>query len=138
MVQEEQMNTEMNEADVAREAYLHRHDPEEWVDEEEEIVVRPARTAVISCRLPLEEMGALEDAAREAGEKLSEFVRRAVALRIGVRKPHPQISVVADVATEEGFPRTTWPYRSTPEESNAPYSTVISAPTLVASAAAGI
>jgi hypothetical protein len=133
MVREEQMNTEMNEAELAREAYLHRRDLAEWIDEEEQIVVRPARTAVISCRLPLDEMETLEDAAREAGEKLSEFVRKAVTLRIGVRHPRAQISVVANTATEENHPQTTWSYRNTPEESNAPYSTVLPAPALVPS-----
>jgi len=133
MVQEEHMNSEMNEAELAREAYLHRHDPEEWIDEEEQIAVRPARTAVISCRLPLDEMEALEDAAREAGEKLSEFVRKAVTLRIGVRHPRAQISVVTNTATEENRPQTTWSYRNTPEESHAPYSTIIPPPALVPS-----
>ncbi len=133
MVREEQMNSEMNEAELAREAYAHRHDPEEWIDEEEQIMVRPARTAVISCRLPLDEMEALEDAAREAGEKISEFVRKAVTLRIGARHPRAHISVVTNTAAEENRPRTTWSYRNTPEESNAPYSIVVPAPALVPS-----
>ncbi len=66
---------------LARELYEHRHDPEEWADEAEEIQVRPSQTTVVSCRLPKEEFLALEESARAAGETVSEYVRKAIALR---------------------------------------------------------
>jgi Ribbon-helix-helix protein, copG family len=70
-------------ADDARELYEHRHDPGEWEDEAEPIEVRPAPTAVVSVRLPRNEMDALEAAAAAAGESLSEFVRKAIGWRLG-------------------------------------------------------
>ena len=71
----------MNEKDAARELYEHRNDPEEW-GEEEEIEVKPRRSSVVSFRLPPEEFAALERAMENTGESLSEFIRKALAMRL--------------------------------------------------------
>ncbi len=75
------MSRKRREEDVARELHEHRDDPEEWSEEAVEATVRPARTAVVSCRFPLDEIEALEQAARTAQESISEYVRNAVKLR---------------------------------------------------------
>ncbi len=69
-------------ADLIKELYEHKDDPDEWSEEAVPIEVRPSRTSVVSFRLPTEEMDALEEAASAAGESLSEYVRKAVALRL--------------------------------------------------------
>lgn len=56
-------------------------DSEEW-GEVEEIEVRTTRTEVVSFRLPSHELDELVDAAQAAGEKLSEYVRKAVNMRL--------------------------------------------------------
>ena len=71
----------MSEKDIADDLYRHRHDAGEWSQDAVEIETRPGRTAVVSCRLPLTEFEDLEDAARQAGESISEYVRRAIELR---------------------------------------------------------
>jgi hypothetical protein len=65
----------------AQDLYDHRHDPDEWEEAPERIEVRPARSSVLSVRLPRAEFDALEKAAAAAGETLSEYVRRAVLQR---------------------------------------------------------
>ena len=67
--------------DEVREIYEHRHDPGEWSEEAVPVSVRPARTSVVSVRLPIEEFDVLEAAANAAGESLSEYVRRAIEVR---------------------------------------------------------
>lgn len=68
--------------ELAKELYEHRHDPGEWSEEAIPVEVRPAKTAVISCRLPLEDFHALVEAMTSKDESLSEYVRKAVALRL--------------------------------------------------------
>lgn len=74
--------SEHSDENEARELYEHRQDPGEWEQEPERIEVRPARSSVLSVRLPRAEFDALEEAARAAGETLSEYVRRAVMQRV--------------------------------------------------------
>ncbi|HLJ82302.1 MAG TPA: ribbon-helix-helix protein, CopG family [Ktedonobacterales bacterium] len=74
--------TKKTTADEARELYEHRNDPDEWEDEPEQIEIRPARTAVLSVRLPREVMDAVEAAAAASGQSLSEYVRSAVESRL--------------------------------------------------------
>jgi hypothetical protein len=114
------MTTQKSEAEVAQEVYVHRHDPGEWAEEAENIAVRPARTAVVSFRLPLNELDALEDAAQEAGESLSEFVRKAIELRRSFRKPPPVIAISPGTdnvqiraSRENSAPRSDAPYSTT-------------------------
>ena len=70
------------EPDLIKELYDHQDDPDEWSEESIPIEVRPAKTAVISCRLPLEDFHALIEAMTSAGESLSEYVRKAVVQRL--------------------------------------------------------
>jgi hypothetical protein len=72
----------MTERDAARELWEHRNDPDEWSEEAENIEVRPRRASVLSFRLPSEELAALERAMEHSGESLSEFIRKALALRL--------------------------------------------------------
>ncbi len=62
--------------------HAHRNDPDEWADEPVQIEVRNARSSVVSFRLPAEELEALSDAARTAGETLSEYIRTAIQFRV--------------------------------------------------------
>lgn len=66
---------------LARELHAHRHDPDEWSEEPVPITVRQSRTAILSVRLPLDELDGLEEAAQAAGESLSDYVRKAVVVR---------------------------------------------------------
>ena len=71
-----------NEKDPADELWEHRNDPDEWSEEAEEIETRPSGSAVVSFRIPWDELEELDDAATERGESLSEFIRKAVRLRL--------------------------------------------------------
>ncbi len=71
-----------NEKDPIRELWEHRHDPEEWSEEAEEIEARPTGSTTVSFRLPWEEFEELEEAAAAKGESLSEFIRKALRLRL--------------------------------------------------------
>jgi hypothetical protein len=66
--------------DLAKELYARRHDPVQW----EEVEVKPAsaRAVVTSFRMPENEFEVLHEAAGARGESLSEFIRKAVALRL--------------------------------------------------------
>lgn len=66
----------------ARELHEHRNDPDEWEDQAVEIEVRPAPSAVVSFRIPNEELHRVSEAARAAGESLSEYVREALRVRL--------------------------------------------------------
>lgn len=72
----------MREKDPVEELHEHRDDPGEWDEEAEAIEVRPTRSEVVSFRLPADELDRVEEAAAHAGESLSEFVRKALALRL--------------------------------------------------------
>jgi hypothetical protein len=69
------------EKELADELYRRRHDTGEWSQEATAIETRPGPTAVVSCRLPISEFVALEEASTRLGESISEYVRRAIALR---------------------------------------------------------
>jgi hypothetical protein len=79
MVQEELMS---NEKDPADELYEHRNDPDEWSEEAEEIETRPSGSAVVSFRIPWDELEELDEAATAKGEYLSEYIRKAVRFRL--------------------------------------------------------
>lgn len=107
MVPEEQTmskKSEHNGENEARELYEHRHDPEEWDEEPERIEVRPARSSVLSVRLPRTEFDALERAAAAEGETLSEYVRQAVMRRIEGTGAPAMASVVGHVVGMPGIP----------------------------------
>lgn len=72
----------MSERDAAKELWEHRNDPGEWSEEVEEIEVKPRRSSMVSLRLSAEDFAALEQAMEQTGESLSEYVRKAINLRI--------------------------------------------------------
>lgn len=71
-----------DEAELAAELYEHRDDPAQWAEEPEQIEVRQSRSDVVSFRMPTEEFEALIEASREASESTSEFIRKAIAIRM--------------------------------------------------------
>jgi hypothetical protein len=77
----------------AQELLEHRDDPGEWSEEVEAVEIRPSRSEVVSFRIPSEELDALEEAAGRTGETLSEFVRRALALRLYGEPIGPSIEI---------------------------------------------
>jgi len=89
MVQEESImakilegTTELQEAQAL---FEHRHDDGEWSEEQVHIESRPARTAVVSCRLPINEFLILEKLARASRESVSQFVKKAVEYRLSIQ-----------------------------------------------------
>lgn len=96
--------SEHNDENEARELYEHRQDPGEWEQEPERIEVRPARSSVLSVRLPRAEFDALEEAARAAEETLSEYVRRAVMQRIQGTGMPASATVVSHSVAILGYP----------------------------------
>lgn len=122
------MNRDKSEQEWAEEAYAHRRDPALWEDAGEPVNAPTApRTTVISCRLPIDDFNALMQTARAAGETLSEFVRKAVEMRVGVRTPIS--SIATGIATEPDDERAARSSSGSVEqgESAAPYSKTLPA-----------
>src|SRR5215212_7307244 len=71
-----------NKNDPADELWEHRNDPDEWSEEAEEVETRPSGSAVVSFRIPWDELEELDEAATAKGESLSEFIRKAVRFRL--------------------------------------------------------
>lgn len=90
--------------DQADELYQHRHDPDEWEEEPEQIEVRPARSSVLSVRLPRDEFVALEAAAAELGETVSQYVRTALAMRLNGNTSETPQPVVTSASGVVGYP----------------------------------
>lgn len=70
----------MTDPEIA-ELHQHRDDPDEWDDEPENVFVRPVVSEVVSFRLPSDELDWLQEAARDRGESLSEFIRDSIRMR---------------------------------------------------------
>ncbi|HYU57611.1 MAG TPA: hypothetical protein VEO00_06125 [Actinomycetota bacterium] len=85
----------MTDENSTEELYRHRHDLGEWSSEPEEIEVRSSKTEVVSFRLPSGELDVLEDAAQRAAESLSEYIRKAVALRLHGLPIGPSVEVTS-------------------------------------------
>ncbi|MGH2682901.1 MAG: hypothetical protein ACRDIX_06680 [Actinomycetota bacterium] len=81
--------------DPAAELFEHRDDAGEWSEEPEEIEVRPSPSEVVSFRVPSGEFDLLEDAARNAGESISEYIRKALALRLHGTPIGPTIEITS-------------------------------------------
>lgn len=71
-----------NERELAAELQAARNDRDEWDTEPIDIAVVARKSEVVSFRLPSEALDQLEQAASEAGETISEYVRNALHLRI--------------------------------------------------------
>lgn len=70
-----------NQEERARELKARRHEKGQWSEEAAPASVRQPKE-IISFRLPSAEFDALEEAAGRVGESISEFVRKALALRL--------------------------------------------------------
>jgi Ribbon-helix-helix protein, copG family len=68
----------VDDRNMARELHDHRGDPDEWEDTPTEVKVQPARTEVVSFRLPSELLNEIEELAARDGQSISEFLRNAV------------------------------------------------------------
>jgi hypothetical protein len=77
----------------AVEAWEHRDDTDEWTDEAEQIDVRSPVTHVVSFRIPAEEIEQLTECARLSAESVSEYVRKAIAIRMHGTPIGPSIGV---------------------------------------------
>lgn len=67
--------------ELAKHLEQESEDDELWEQEPVAIERRPSRTSVLSLRLPTTEFHALLQAARDSGETVSEYVRKAIVLR---------------------------------------------------------
>jgi hypothetical protein len=72
----------MTEKELAAELQAHRLDPDEWEEVGVQAQVSRERSVLMSFRLPTAEFIALQKAANESRETLSEFVRIAIGLRL--------------------------------------------------------
>lgn len=93
----------------ADELYAHRHDPDEWEEEPESIVVRPSRTSVVSVRIPTEDLDAIEQAAALAHQTISEYIRETIAERLHATAPvSATFSVTCSGTYQQGNIWRTW------------------------------
>jgi len=72
----------MDEKDLARELHESRDDPNEWEEAPTHIESRPSGSQVVSFRMPTDEFELLQGDVEAAGEKLAEYIRKAIALRL--------------------------------------------------------
>ncbi len=82
-----------HDEEVARQLERDADDEEMWEQEPVRIERRPSRTSVLSLRLPTDEFHALLSAARQSGESVSEYVRKAITARMATESPATHISV---------------------------------------------
>jgi Ribbon-helix-helix protein, copG family len=100
------------ERELAEELELTRDDPGEWSDERAVIEVAPARSQVVSFRLPIDELERLNVLTDATGESLSDFIRQSIAFRVR------HVIAPAVGVTHSAFPSTsTLIVRNAPAES---------------------
>lgn len=75
------------------ELYEHRRDAGEWSETSVPITVAKTTTEVVSFRLSSSELNELETAAAAQGETLSEFIRKAIAIRIHGEPIGPAVQI---------------------------------------------
>ncbi len=108
VVQKEPVKTDPRKS--AEELFVHRHDAGEWAEEPESIEVRQPLTSVVSLRMPAGELRLLSQHAAASGETLSQFVRKAVQLRIqGVAVAGMTIRFTGTILTPNASPWTEAP-----------------------------
>lgn len=109
--------------ELAEELFQRRHDPDEWETAPETIDVRPARTSVVSVRLPTAELRAVEAAAKAAGRTLSAYIRAAIAAQLRSPATEPEVAyMISSSMHEPDHPQwRTWntPPASLGEQENA-------------------
>lgn len=91
----------MEEGEVAKQLHDHRGDPEEWEDTPARVEVQPARSEVVSFRLPSDQLDVIESLADQAGQSVSEFVRQAVLAYINGETMEPFLDVRSGAASGE-------------------------------------
>jgi len=67
---------------LATKLYAHRDRSDDWDETPTEAQVHAQRAIVTSLRLPIEEFRAVQNAAKSAGQTVSEFIRTAIASRL--------------------------------------------------------
>lgn len=72
----------MDERDLARQLHESRDDPDEWENGRTDIESRPSGSQVVSFRMPTEEFDLLQNDLEATGEKLAEYIRKAIAVRL--------------------------------------------------------
>jgi hypothetical protein len=90
----------MKEREVAKELHDHRGDSEEWEETPVRVKVQPARSEVVSFRLPSEQLDVIEGLADQAGQSISEFVRSAVLAYISGETMEPFLDVQSGASGE--------------------------------------
>lgn len=75
-------------------------DADMWQQEPTQVEARPTRTSVLSLRLPTREFHALLRAARAAGESVSEYVRKAIAMRQALEPMASTVNIAYTVLSE--------------------------------------
>jgi Arc/MetJ-type ribon-helix-helix transcriptional regulator len=86
----------MKEREAAKELHDHRGDQEEWEDTPVKVKVQPARTEVVSFRLPSDQLDVIEGLADQAGQSISEFIRSAVLAYISGETMEPFLDANTD------------------------------------------
>lgn len=79
--------------ELAKQLEQESEDDTLWEQEPVPIERRPNRTSVLSLRLPTTEFHALLKAARVSGESVSEYVRKAIAMRLSYQPESPVVNV---------------------------------------------
>jgi hypothetical protein len=102
------MDNRENRIDPADELWEQRNDPDEWSEEAEEVETRPSGSAVVSFRIPWDELEELDEAAATKGESLSEFIRQAVRLRLA------GIAIAPFIEMTYGGARESWLHSDIP------------------------
>lgn len=87
------MSKERKKPSAEQELYDHRRDAGELSEEALPITVAKTITEVLSFRLSTAELDKLESSARVAGESLSEFIRKAIAIRIHGEPIGPAVQI---------------------------------------------
>lgn len=88
--------------ELAKQLEQESDNDEFWNQQPTEIEARPSRTSVLSLRLPTAEFRALLQAARNAGESVSTYVRKAIAMRLTTQ---PASAIVNISGSYVGMPR---------------------------------
>lgn len=73
----------------------HRDDPGEWAEEPTTIDVAKSRSAMLSFRIPVEELELLDAKLSATGETLSQFIRSALVLRLHGTPVGPAIQITS-------------------------------------------
>jgi hypothetical protein len=89
----------MSDEILAGELIARRDDPDEWAQEPEEVEVRTSRSEVVSFRMPSEELDSLVEATSKVGESLSEYIRKAIAVRLHGVAIGPAVQVTSGGST---------------------------------------